>query len=74
MPVTGNVRFVVEQYPDGYVAYPLGVKGVVIGQGETEEEALADCRSALRFHIDTFGEDELEEGRPMETHLVVAPL
>jgi predicted RNase H-like HicB family nuclease len=69
-----QVRIVVEHFPDGYVAYPLGVRGVVIGQGETEEEAVADCRSALRFHLDTFGDDELEQSRPLDTHLVLIPL
>ncbi|MBE7444166.1 MAG: type II toxin-antitoxin system HicB family antitoxin [Planctomycetia bacterium] len=42
---------------DGYVAYPLGVKGVVVGQGETYEEVLSDVKSAIRFHIESFGED-----------------
>jgi predicted RNase H-like HicB family nuclease len=44
-----------------YVAYPLGHKGVVVGEGDTYQEALADCRSALRFHIETFGREPLEE-------------
>jgi predicted RNase H-like HicB family nuclease len=53
-------KFVVEQHPDGFIAYPLGVKGVAIGQGETRESALLDARSALEFHIETFGRDVLE--------------
>jgi hypothetical protein len=69
-----QVRIVVERYPDGFVAYPLGVKGVVVGQGATEEKAIADCRSALRFHIETFGPDELDPVFPLETHLVTAAL
>jgi predicted RNase H-like HicB family nuclease len=55
-----EVRFVVEQHPDGFIAYPLGVQGVVIGQGETRESALLDARSALEFHIGTFGTDVIE--------------
>jgi len=55
---------IVEKHPDGYVAYPLiGLKGVVVGEGDTYEEALADVKSAIRFHIETFGEDVLEEER-----------
>lgn len=50
-----QVKVIVEKHPDGYVAYPLGVKGVVVGQGETFEEALADVSSAIRFHVETFG-------------------
>jgi len=53
-------RIIVEKHPDGYVAYPLGVKGVVVGEGDTYEEALSDVKSALRFHIETFGPDVLE--------------
>lgn len=37
------------------MAYPLGLKGRVVGQGETFEEALADAKSATAFHIETFG-------------------
>ena len=37
-------KVIVEKHPDGYVAYPLGIKGVVVGQGDTYEQALADCR------------------------------
>lgn len=48
---------VVEQHPDGFVAYPLGLAGIVVGQGDTYDGALADVTSAIRFHIETFGPD-----------------
>ena len=48
-------KVIVEKHPDGYVAYPLGLKGIVVGEGDTYEEALADVKSAIQFHIDTFG-------------------
>jgi len=48
-------KIIVEKHPDGYVAYPLGLKGVVVGEGDTYEEALADVKSAIQFHIETFG-------------------
>ena len=51
-----NVKIIVEKHPDGYVAYPLGLKGVVVGEGDSYEEALADVKSAIRFHMQTFGE------------------
>jgi predicted RNase H-like HicB family nuclease len=54
-----NIKLIVEKHSDGYVAYPLGVKGVVVGEGDTYEEALADVRSAIAFHIETFGEEVL---------------
>jgi predicted RNase H-like HicB family nuclease len=47
------------------VAYPLGIKGVVVGQGDTYEGALSDVKSAIRFHIETFGEDVLDIEPPI---------
>lgn len=58
-------KIIVEKHPDGYVAYPLGLKGVVVGQGDTYEDALADVKSAIRFHIETFGEEVLEVEPPI---------
>ena len=58
-------KVVVEKHSDGYVAYPLGLKGVVVGQGDTYEEALANVKSAIRFHIETFGEEVLETDSPV---------
>jgi len=55
-----NYKIIVEKHTDGYVAYPLGVKGIVVGQGDTYEEALADVKSAIRFHIESFGEGALD--------------
>ena len=57
-----QLKIIVEKHADGYVAYPLGLKGVVVGQGDTYEEALADVKSAVRFHIETFGKETLEGG------------
>jgi predicted RNase H-like HicB family nuclease len=59
-----HVKIIVEKHPDGYVAYPLGLKGVVVGQGNTYEEALSDVKSAIRFHIETFGREVLQ-GEPL---------
>lgn len=55
-----NLKVIVEKHPDGYVAYPLGVKGVIVGQGDTYDEALTDVKSAIRFHLETFGSEVLE--------------
>ena len=48
-------KILVEKHADGYVAYPLGLKAVIVGEGDTYEQALADCESAVRFHLETFG-------------------
>jgi predicted RNase H-like HicB family nuclease len=63
--MTKQFKIVVEKNADGYVAYPLGVKGVVVGEGDTFEDALADVRSAIRFHIQTFGEEVLGLDPPL---------
>jgi predicted RNase H-like HicB family nuclease len=60
-----DLKVIVEKHPDGYVAYPLGLRGIVIGEGDTYEEALADCRSAIQFHVETFGADVLETDPPI---------
>jgi len=56
-----SFKFIVEKHSDGYVAYPLGMNGVVVGQGDTFDEALNDARSAAKFHIETFGDEALAE-------------
>ena len=60
-----TVKVVVEKCEDGYIAYPLGLKGVVVGQGDTYEEALADVNSAIRSHVETFGSEVLETEPPV---------
>ena len=62
-----QIEIIVEKHPEGYVAYPLGLKGVVVGEGDTYEEALADVKSAINFHIKTFGEESLETEDIIET-------
>jgi predicted RNase H-like HicB family nuclease len=52
---------IVEQHPDGYIAYPVGLNGIVIGQGETYQEALDDVTSAIRYHIETFGNNVFQD-------------
>jgi predicted RNase H-like HicB family nuclease len=58
-------KIIVERHPDGYVAYPLGIRGVVVGEGETYEEALADVKSAIQFHVESFGEEVLDMDPPV---------
>ena len=68
-------KIIVEKHSDGYLAYPLGLKGVVVGEGNTYEAALADVKSAIRFHIESFGEEVTEgeadvlEAFIAETHI-----
>ena len=54
-----KLKFVVGRHRDGYVAYPLGLKGAVVGESDSSESALADAKSAAAFHIESFGERSL---------------
>ncbi len=60
-----RVKIVVEQHPEGYIAYPLGFKGAVVGEGETADAAVADVESAIRFAVETFGTDAFEDDLPL---------
>ena len=58
------MKIIIEKHPDGYVAYPIGIQGVIVGEGDTFDEALNDVQSAIRFHIETFGRESLETESP----------
>lgn len=58
------MKIIIEKHSEGYVAYPAGIQGVVVGEGNTFEEALRDVQSAIRFHIETFGREALESESP----------
>ena len=64
-PMARQVKIIVEKHPDGYVAYPPGLKGAVVGEGGTYEEALSDVKPAIEFHIETFGCEVLPEESPV---------
>ena len=68
-----DIKIIIEKHSDGYVAYPLGLKGAVIGAGDTYEEALSDVKSAIRFHIETFGAEVLDtDEQPLEAFVAEA--
>ena len=58
-------KIIIEKHPDGYVAYPVGIKGVVVGEGDSYEAALRDVQSALKFHFETFGPEAFEADEPV---------
>jgi len=66
-----TLKVIVEKHADGYVAYPVGLKGVVVAQGDSFDEALEAIASAVQFHVETFGWDELEADE-VATELFVA--
>lgn len=56
-----HFKIVVERHDDGYVAYPVGLTGVIVGEGDTIDAALDDVRSAIEFHLATFGDGAAED-------------
>jgi len=56
-----TLKFVMENHRDGYVAYQLGFKGAVVGEGESYQSALADAKSAAAFHIESFGKEAFDD-------------
>ena len=52
--MTVILKLIVEEHDDGFVAYPLGLKGVVVADGDNYDEALANIKSAIAFHLETF--------------------
>jgi len=65
--VMKQIKIIVEKHQDGYIAYPIGLKGVIIGEGNTYEEVIADVKSAIKFHIETFGKEDFESEEIIET-------
>jgi predicted RNase H-like HicB family nuclease len=66
-----SLKVLIEKHADGYVAYPLGLKGVVVGQGNSSDDALADVKSAISFHIETFGREVFEDESPVLDAFIV---
>lgn len=71
--MTKQIKIIVEKHKDGYVAYPIGIEGIVVGEGDTYEEALKDVKSAIKFHVESFG-DEVINSEPelLEAYLTEA--
>lgn len=69
-----NIKIVIEKHSDGYVAYPVGLKGVVVGEGNSYDEALADVKSAVAFHIESFGKEVFSDEDSPVIELFVAEM
>jgi len=66
-----QLKFVVEQHAEGFLAYPLGLAGIVVGEGDTADEALNDAKSAAKFHIETFGREAFPSDSPLLDAFIV---
>ena len=61
------MKIIIEKHFEGYVAYPVDIKGIILGEGDTYEEALSDVKSAIQFHIETLGREIIESDGISET-------
>ena len=69
-----SLKIIVEKHTDGYVAYPIGMKGVVVAQGDSFDEAVQEVKSAIRFHVETFGPDTISGPEPLEAFIAETSL
>jgi predicted RNase H-like HicB family nuclease len=67
-----QVKIVIEKHADGYVAYPIGLTGAIVGQGDTYDEALADVKSAIACYVEVFGKDMLDDMPLLEVFVTEA--
>jgi predicted RNase H-like HicB family nuclease len=67
-----DIKVIVEKHSDGYIAYPLGLKGVVVGEGDSYDAALADAKSAIDFHVESFGADVFDDQAVLEAFVAEA--
>jgi len=56
-----QIKIIVEHHPDGYIAYPVGINGIVVGEGDTYQKALDDVTSAIKYHLETFGNSVFQD-------------
>ena len=67
-------KIVIEKHPDGYVAYPIGIVGAIVRQGDTYEEALSDVKSVISCYIEVFGSEMLEDTDSVEVFIAEAEI
>jgi predicted RNase H-like HicB family nuclease len=53
--VTRRVGVSVQQTGGGFIAHAIGLQGVIVSDGASLEEALSNLKSAIAFHLETFG-------------------
>jgi hypothetical protein len=66
-----QVKIIVEKHADGYVAYPLGMKGVVVGEGLTSPRSWR--RSSRTGNPDTPSRFKPSRMTPRKRHSPLAP-
>jgi hypothetical protein len=60
-----SLKTLIEKPPDGCVACPVEIKGVVVGPGDSYEQVLADMKAAIRVPLEPFGPEAREMDEPV---------
>jgi predicted RNase H-like HicB family nuclease len=72
--MTRQIKIVVERHEEGYVAFPLGLPAVIVGEGDTYDEAVADVTSAISFYFKHYADSSELDGQPVEAFLAETTL
>jgi predicted RNase H-like HicB family nuclease len=67
-PIQEVFSVLLEQHADGFVAHTVGLRGVIVGQGDTWEEAIGDVTSAIQFHVETFQAGIFRDSSTPDSH------
>ena len=46
-----QIKIIFEKHPDACIAYPIGLKGVIIGEGNTYEEVIANLQTFKHYNL-----------------------
>jgi predicted RNase H-like HicB family nuclease len=64
-----SINIIIEKHPEGYVAYPSGLSGVLLIEGNTYQEALENIKSTIKFHLETFRKETFKDESIIETFI-----
>jgi len=64
-----SINIIIEKHPEGYVAYPSGLSGVLLIEGNTYQEALENIKSTIKLHLETFRKETFKDESIIETFI-----
>ena len=63
------INIIIEKHQERYVAYPSGLSGVLLSEGNTYQEALEIIKSTIKFHLETFRKETFKDESIIETFI-----
>ncbi len=64
-----SINIIIEKHSECYLAYPLGLSGVLLSRGNTYQEALENIKSTIKFHLETFRKETFKDESIIETFI-----